>query len=426
MMLFLKDLSIRVFKINKSGDMSNYKDITVLLVGIVIEPLVRLIPRNKRKWAFGAMLSFRDNPKYLFYWTNEKHPEIRSICISHNKQDVDLLRSQGFEAYYKWSLKGIYHALTAKVYICDHQLGDINFYFSGGVFYVNLWHGSSMKRVRWQAPEYFMQKHHLRDANEIRTSLRVRILEYPILFRSPDLCLAPSTVQAKEFFAPMMNIPLEKCIVGVYPRSRLLLEGKESALDFIRKYESSETANFVKELERYDKTHIYMPTWRNDNSDFIAQSGLDWERLNHVMKERNELFILKLHPLTKLDAPSIGKYSNIKLYPAKSDIYAVLPFIDTLITDYSSIYTDFLTMDKEVILFVFDYDSYVKKSYDLSEYDKYFVGVKAYNFESLLTLLEKGHDCHIPQAERKRLLDFFWDSHEKNIDLIEEIKKRLK
>ncbi len=405
--------------------MSDFKKIILQLVAIIIEPLVRLIPRDKSKWAFGAKQSFRDNPKYLFYWTKENHPEIRPVFISHEKQDVEQLMSQGFEAYYTWSLKGVYHALTAKVYVCDHQMGDINIYFSGGAFYVNLWHGSSVKRVRWQAPEYFKQKYHLKDANEMRTSLKVRIMEYPILFRSPDLCLAPSTIQAKEFFAPMMNMPLENCIVGVYPRSRLLLEGREAAMDFIKKYESPETTDFVKGLEKYDKTYIYMPTWRNDNSDFIAQSGIDWERINDVMKKRNELFILKLHPLTRLDAPSIGKYSNIKLYPSKSDIYTVLPFIDTLITDYSSIYTDFLTMDKEVILFVFDYDSYIKKSYELSEYDKYFVGVKAYNFESLLALLKNGHDCHIPQAERKRLLDFFWDSHEKNIDLVEEIKKRI-
>ena len=411
-----------------STKMKNWKTIRIFILNlstICISPLVRLIPRKRDKWLFGATQSLKDNPKYLFYWTIEHHPEIRAIWISHQKADVKYLRAHGLEAYHVWSLKGLFHAITAKVFISDHQVGDINQYLSGGAFYVNLWHGSSVKRVRWQAPQLFVRKHNLKNADEMRTSFRVRVLEYPYLFRKPDLLLAPSTIQKNEFFAPMMDIPVERCVVGVYPRSRLLIEGKEAAIEFIHKFESQHTANFVTEISKYKKVYMYMPTWRNDDSDFIKHACIDWESLNNAMKNRNELFILKLHPLTKTVLHEKVEYSHIKLFPKNSDIYTILPFVDTLITDYSSIYSDFLTMDKEIILFVFDYDSYVKKSYDLSEYDKYFVGVKAYNFESLLALLVNGHDCHIPQAERKRLLDFFWDSHEKNIDLVEEIKKRI-
>lgn len=411
-----------------STKMKNWKTIRIFILNlstICISPLVRLIPRKRDKWLFGATQSLKDNPKYLFYWTIEHHPEIRAIWISHQKADVKYLRTHGLEAYHVWSLKGLFHAITAKVFISDHQVGDINQYLSGGAFYVNLWHGSSVKRVRWQAPQLFVRKYNLKNADEMRTSFRVRVLEYPYLFRKPDLLLAPSTIQKNEFFAPMMDIPVERCVVGVYPRSRLLIEGKEAAMDFIKKYESPETARFVKELGKYDKTCIYMPTWRNGNSDFIALSGIDWERLNHVMKDRNELFILKLHPLTKLDAPSIGKYSNIKLYPAKSDIYTVLPFIDTLITDYSSIYTDFLTMNKEIILYVFDYDEYVKNSYELSEYDKCFSGKRAYDFNQLLQIIGSGEDCHVPQEKYSELMDFFWDNNESTTDIVEEVKHRI-
>lgn len=395
------------------------------LIAISIEPIVRLVPRNKRKWAFGAMQSFKDNPKYLFYWTNENHPEIRPIWIAQNKSDVVYLRKQGFEAYHRLSLAGLYHALTSKVYVADHHIGNINRFLAGGAFFVNLWHGSSVKRVRWQAPEKFMRRYHLKNAEEMRTSLFFRIMEYHILFRKIDLCLAPSETQAKEFFAPMMDIPLDKCIAGVYPRNRLLIEGKNAASDFIAKYESIETRRFVEELAGFDKVYIYMPTWRENNHDFMTQAGIDWKLLNDVMEKRNELFVLKFHPFTKLDAGAIGQYSNIRIYPTKSDIYTVLPFIDFLITDYSSIYTDFLTMNKEIMLFVFDYEEYIRGSYDLAEYDKYFVGKKVYDFKQLLSVIESGEDCHVPQKNRDELLEFFWGSHKKNIDLVEEIKKRL-
>ena len=395
------------------------------LTAICITPLVRLIPRKRNKWVFGAMQNFKDNPKYFFYWTRERHPEIRAIWIAQQKSDIEKLVKQGCEAYYWRSLKGLYHALTAKVYVSDHHVGDINIYFSGGAFFVNLWHGSSVKRVRWQAPQLFVKRYNLKSSDEMRTALRVRVLEFPILFRTPDLCLAPSTTQAKEFFAPMMDIPLKKCIVGVYPRSRLLLEGKESALNFIEKYEPKSTLDFVTSIGKYNKVYIYMPTWRNDGSDFISKADIDWGQINSVMEKKNELFILKLHPLTHINATTVERYSHIKLFPTRSDIYTVLPFIDTLVTDYSSIYTDFLTMDKEVILFLFDYEEYVSKSYELSEFNTYFIARKAYHFEQLLTIMKEGLDCHIPSKERKRLLDFFWDSNEKDIDLVEVIKKRI-
>jgi len=103
----------------------------------------------------------------------------------------------------------------------------------------------------------------------------------------------------------------------------------------------------------------------------------------------------------------------------------VLPFIDCLITDYSSIYTDFLMMNKEIILFVFDYEDYVKKSYELSEYDKYFVGKKTYTFNQLLQTITSEEDCHVPKEDYNRLMEFFWDNNRHNIDIVEEIKNRI-
>ena len=223
----------------------------------------------------------------------------------------------------------------------------------------------------------------------------------------------------------MMDVSEENCIVGIYPRSRLMIKGKEKAMDFITKYEPEETKAFVEKLQKYKKTYIYMPTWRNDGRDFIEQAGINWQRLNDIMKEKNELFILKLHPFTELDIDSVAKYSNIMLYPKDSDVYTVLPFIDCLITDYSSIYTDFLMMNKEIILFVFDYEDYVKKSYELFEYDKYFVGKKTYTFNQLLQTIKNEEDCHVPKEDYDRLMEFFWDNNRHNIDIVEEIKNRI-
>ena len=387
--------------------------------------LPKLFPRNKLKWVFGSATGFGDNSKYLFIRVAENNPEVRAIWVSKNKDVVKELKIRHYEAYYWLSIKGMYHVLTSKVIVSDHSVGNINQFLSEGAFFVNLWHGSSVKRVRWQAPERFMNQFHLKSVEEMRRSLWFRINTYNVMFRTADLCLAPSTIQAREFFAPMMDIPLQNVIVAVYPRSQLLIGGKDVAREFIKKHEPKATSDFVEELELYNKVYIYMPTWRNDDRDFIQQAEIDWKSLDELMKKNNELFILKLHPFTRLDLTEMSLYRNIRIYPAGCDLYTILPFTDCLITDYSSVYTDFLTMNKEIILFVFDYEEYVRGSYELSDYDKYFQGKRAYHFKELLQLIESGEDCHLPENNRKELMHYFWDNNESTIDIVEEIKKRI-
>ena len=401
-----------------------YNFLLTLLV-YYLQFVIKYIPRQKTKWAFGACGGFRDNPKYMYIDVLERHPEIRATWIASNEKDVRFLKEQGLPVLKRSSLKGMWYALTAKVYVVDHTTMEINKYFDAGAFYVNLWHGCGIKRVRWQNRQLYVDTYHLKSEAEMETSLLFKIKTYPCLFKKPNLCLAPSAIQLKEFFAPMMDIPERNCIVAVYPRSRLMLEGKDAAMSFIKKYEPIETMEFVNRLQSYRKTYIYMPTWRNDGQDFIEQAGIDWQKLNDVMKETYSLFILKLHPFTKLNLNSLSQYSNICVYSKDNDIYTVLPYIDCLITDYSSIYTDFLTMNKEIILFVYDYDRYVKGNCELAEYDNYYYGKRVYDFNQLIATMHSGVDCHIPQEQYDFLMNFFWDNNRQDIDITEEIKKRI-
>ena len=82
-------------------------------------------------------------------------------------------------------------------------------------------------------------------------------------------------------------------------------------------------------------------------------------------------------------------------------------------------------MNKEIILFVFDYDKYIKGSYDLENYDYYFVGKRADNFTKLLDVIKTGEDCHVPKEHYQRLMDYFWDNNRNKIDIVEEIKRRI-
>lgn len=395
------------------------------LISWILFHVVKFVPRNKNKWVFGDRFKFVDNPKYLFIDVSENHKEIRSIWMARRKEDVKIVRSLHFEVYYRYSLKGLYHSLTAGVFIFDHSVSDINKFTFGGAFLVNLWHGSSVKKVRWQAKDYYVRKFHLKDENEME-SFKFKILQYCHLFVKTDLLLAPSEIQANTFFSPMLRVPINDVVVGVFPRSKLMIKGEERAFDFISRYEPGSASSFIKQISQYKKRYIYMPTWRLNNIDFIQDAGINWEVLNDELHKKNELLILKFHPLTKIDFDGLSKFKNISIFPSECDIYTIYPFIDCLITDYSSVYTDFLIMNKEVIFFLFDYEDYMKNSYDLEEYDKYYRGIRAWNFTQLMDIIKGNIDCHVPNEEYTSLMNFFWDNNKKNIDLAEVIKDRIK
>ena len=400
-------------------------DFILGFIACLFRVLFAWIPRNKKKWVFSAHTSFRDNPKYLFLSANESHKEIRAIWISHNHPDVYSLKAKGFEAYFWLSFQGIYHTLTAKVFISDHQIRDVNMYLSGGVFYVNLWHGVGIKKVRWQAPEFYVWEFSLKNEREMRTSFIFRMLNYSELFIRPDLLLSPSEQQMRLFYAQMLDVNYDRCLMGIPPRSRLLIEGKERARQFIKKYEPEDTLHLIEKLKKYKKVYIYMPTWRSHKNNFVEEAEIDWDKLSIALKKNNAILLLRLHMFTKMDLSCINKYDNIIEYPRKSDIYTVLPFTDCLITDYSSIYTDFLTMNKETILFIYDYDRFIGESHTLEDYEKYYLGTKAYNFNQLVELIASNQDCHIPKDKYDYLMQFFWDNNSHDIDIVEEIKKRL-
>lgn len=54
-----------------------------------------------------------------------------------------------------------------------------------------------------------------------------------------------------------------------------------------------------------------MPTWRETRENFIVSAGFDFVLLNEVLRQRDNLFLLKLHPESNLSMEEMSRYSNI-------------------------------------------------------------------------------------------------------------------
>ena len=99
-------------------------------------------------------------------------------------------------------------------------------------------------------------------------------------------------------------------------------------------------------------TILYAPTFRDTNR-FDRETPIEWERLNDLLKENNTTFLIKLH---RHDYSMVMKeeYSHIRVLDNESDMYPLFSKVDLLITDYSSIFFDFLLTDKPVLFYPYD------------------------------------------------------------------------
>lgn len=366
-----------------------------------------LMRRNRLKWAIGGKVGFADNSKY-FYLYLEAHSvqEVEYCWIAATGKEASALRRRGIKSYARWSRKGIGYCLTAGKYIFTSHLTDVNYWTSGGAQAVNLWHGVGIKCIEFRTQSGPEKK--IYDEEN-----RIARLFLPHLFRRPDLFLSTSGLMTQHF-AGCFRIPEQRCVQLGYPRCDVFHWTPEKLEAFVEKYEGEESLALLKKMKTFSTVYIYMPTFRDSQTDFFMASGIDLKKLEAVLEEKQALFLVKLHPATRMSPECITGLAHILFLNKRMDIYPLLPFTDVLITDYSSIYYDYLLMkEKAVVLFPFDYQEYITNCRDLAfDFDTYTPGPRVYSFEELVKLIREGVSCDF--EKRAWVTEAFWGKQERN------------
>lgn len=118
---------------------------------------------------------------------------------------------------------------------------------------------------------------------------------------------------------------------------------------FFYKYNISEDKKII----------LYAPTFRDEEKYNNVFDYLDLEKFNETLGEEY-ILALRLHPkikdFYKGDISSKGKYIDCSDYPSEQELLLIS---DILITDYSSIMIEFAMLDKPIVFFTYDFDSYV-------------------------------------------------------------------
>lgn len=363
--------------------------ISIVLKGLitkVIYELSKLSPRNHQKAILGSYKNrLCDNTKYLYlHWQHTQF--IRSIWISGSKELIDTLNKQGMEAYYRWSLKGIYHALTAKYFFYNSYIGDINQYFANGAIKINLWHGSPLKRIEFDIINGPLSNiFHPKDNKPSQYHSLLHHQQYT----RPDLMLSPCQL-TDNIFSSAFRLSHQSLLRSSNPRT-----------DFHARYpeeRKSKQAIFnMMNVSLTPNSHLilYTPSWRDNLADENPyQHALKWSELSSYLLETHSLFLLRLHPNEAHLASQFERYDNIIDISQWEDVYPILDSIDLLITDYSSLFIDVFQYQTPIIFYRFDknmYQEQCRNNYDdVEALSK--VGPEYDNFDELLNAIKLGSD----------------------------------
>ena len=374
-----------------------------LLMLVVLWPfyfLLKLLPRDKNVWCFSSYRdSFVDNSKYLFHYVSKHHPEISSYWVTDDLQLLAELKSKGYNVVKRKSLAGIYIMCRAKYVFFSAYISEVNFWLTSGAKLVNLWHGLPLKKIEFDIDSGFLAEKYSKSMT--KTRLKNQLFN-PSAYRQFDVMFAPS-IKMQEIFSSAFRISPEKLVNCGSPRTdQFFTPGQFVGV--------SEYPDWVNEaIVSSRKVFIYMPTFRDVGGAFFSAKNFDFEQLQQTMESLDGEFWIKAHPAAASENIDIEHLSRIKMLPSNIDMYPLLNESHALITDYSSIYIDYLLLDKPIYFYCFDLEHYQATCRSMYfDYDETTPGLKSKTFAELmvgLTDSDKGADFVLA---RQQVKSFFW------------------
>ena len=296
------------------------------------------LSKDNKLWVFGSWKgrNYSDNSKELFKYVNEVHKDINAVWIAKNKNVYDEVKREGYKVVLYPSKEAKHLIAHARVNVQTESNEDTGRFRVGGAKIIQLFHGyGSVKEARLFAR---------------MSRIKKRIVKIYADNHAKSYWMVPS-----EYFVERLPIIFEadknKLFVTGQPRIDLLL--KKNKIEYFE--------NFICE-HKDSKLMFYVPTHRNygkTQMQFIHED--DWTNLNFFLKKRNIFLFFKPHPLELPKYKTFENQSNIIIVnkiPNTDDIYEYLHYCDVLISDYSSIATDYLVLDRPIIHYMYDLDTF--------------------------------------------------------------------
>ncbi|WP_320046303.1 CDP-glycerol glycerophosphotransferase family protein [uncultured Ilyobacter sp.] len=328
--------------------------------------------------------------KYEIIWLVDKCP------LDEIKEKIKKEFGVNIKVYKKSSVSGILSYLSSKYVFFTHGL-------YGGIVSgknkkrINLWHGMQLKRMGKLDKKDSLNKN----------------------FTKQDFVIATSNLY-KDINSEMFNLKKSNVLITGQPRNDLLFED----------------TNFFKKTginsDIYKKLIIWMPTYRNaidgKRNDGLNQKNYisifkisELEELNEFLKKMEVFLLIKIHPMDIINKLSIKNYSNLLvlksgyLQKINEQLYPLLGKFDALITDYSSVYVDFLILNRPIAFVNTDEEQYSKyRGFVFKNYKEYmpgeFIKTKQSFYKFIQDLVNEKDKYYLKRSRVNKAFNKYFDN----------------
>jgi CDP-glycerol glycerophosphotransferase len=335
--------------------------VAAILAWLLGYPLTRIVKRNKQITLVIGRRGpvFADNSKYYFIYASHIATDGERCIFLTGTQEIQCrITVAGGESVVHPSWRSFMLLLR-----CGKIVTDVAEWFEYGAYAltcgatrVQLWHGAPLKHI-----ELDVYRSKLEGVS-VWQGLLLRFQKW-IIGRYPVYDAVVATSEAFIDKAFRRSFRSKSFLATGYPRNDALFR---QPLCNSAAYRLSEinvdmaALGAVKSARSEGRLVIlYAPTFRGSIANpFVSE--LDLARLQVFAQRNNLLFMLKLHPVMSSQC-EVDDYENIVEYAPLGDVYPLMKQCDLLITDYSSIFFDFLLLDKPILFFAYDLKQYLNQ-----------------------------------------------------------------
>ncbi|KKX96261.1 CDP-glycerol glycerophosphotransferase family protein [Microbacterium sp. Ag1] len=308
-----------------------------------------VLPRGRR-WVFGCGAGVGDGALAL-----QRHAARLghdTVWLTSSEREDHDAAALGIRFVRKSGLRGWWATARAGVLVVTHGLGDVNRYANGGGFVVQLWHGIPLKRIGLDS----------RATTEVPAVPGAALLSRAVgvLYRAAAQrirVLPAASHRARGRLESAFGLGDERVVVTGEPRVDVLSSGPA---DEVRSHASALIRRVAGDIPETSRIILYAPTWRDGAADPAVPTGDEWIRILRVLEQHDAVLFVRSHPL--------GEGGYAPPFPSRrvralgssllADVTPVLPAVDVLITDYSSLAYDVGLLRMPVLFLAPDAEEY--------------------------------------------------------------------
>lgn len=299
-----------------------------------------------------------------------------------SREFVDVMDEAGVCVFDRYSIAALVFILSSEYLVVSHSVRHA--YVSRkrpGRKIMNVWHGVALKKIEAMMP--------FDELNELYLESRRKLIAansklYDVVISSGKLDRLVNSVAFSVDYSKVLELGLPRFdyLAPGYVLPRDLVDQKETVLKAIN------GRKFI----------LYAPTFREVGEGAVEHFSASLELLTGFCRMRNVVIGVRPHPY---DTGKFLKFCDgVNVIACDSNIVSesaiLLQLADVLVVDYSSIWVDFLLVNKPIVGLWPDYDTYVDRDRGfILDYKTIFPGKVYLNWSEVTLYLEGMADSDL-------------------------------